>query len=59
MVWFPAGYQFYVGDVGNALFSYAYDLGWHGQLLAGIQHTGYGSLQGYDETGAGGSVGAG
>ena len=46
-----AGYQFYVGDVGNALFSYALDLGRYGQLLAGIQHTNYGSLQGYDENG--------
>jgi hypothetical protein len=46
-----AGYQFYVGDVGNAMFSYAHDLGRLGQILAGIQHTNYGSLQGYDESG--------
>lgn len=46
-----AGYQFYVGDIGNAMFSYAHDLGRYGQLLAGIQHTNYGSLQGYDESG--------
>jgi hypothetical protein len=46
-----AGYQFYVGDVGNATFSYAHELGRYGQLLAGIQHINYGSLQGYDESG--------
>lgn len=46
-----AGYQFYVGDVGNAVFSYAHDFGDFGQLLIGIQHTGYGTLQGFDETG--------
>lgn len=46
-----AGYQFYVGDVGNAVFSYAHDFENFGQLLTGIQHTGYGTLQGFDETG--------
>ncbi|MEX1241274.1 MAG: type IX secretion system protein PorQ, partial [Cyclobacteriaceae bacterium] len=46
-----AGYQFYVGDVGNALFSYAHDLGKFGQVLTGIQHTRYGIIQGFDETG--------
>jgi hypothetical protein len=47
-----AGYQFFVGDVGNALFTYAHhDRRW-GQLIAGIQHTDYGTIQGYDESGA-------
>lgn len=46
-----AGYQFYVGDVGNALFSYAHDLGKFGQILTGIQHTRYGTIRGFDETG--------
>src|SRR3990170_3893012 len=46
-----AGYQFYVGDVGNALFSYANNFGKAGQLMAGIQHTNYGTLQGFDESG--------
>ena len=46
-----AGYQFYVGDVGNALFSYAHSLGKFGQILTGIQHTSYGTIQGFDETG--------
>jgi hypothetical protein len=46
------GYQFYVGDVGNALFTYAHDLGDAGQLIAGIQHTNYGNIPGFDDTGA-------
>lgn len=46
-----AGYEFYVADVGNAIFSYAHEFKNFGQLLVGIQHTGYGTLQGYDETG--------
>ena len=46
-----AGYQFYAADVGNALFSYARDLGKAGLLVAGIQHTGYGTIRGYDDTG--------
>ena len=46
-----AGYQFYVGDVGNALFTYANNFGKVGQLIAGIQHTDYGRIQGYDESG--------
>ncbi|MEX2230688.1 MAG: type IX secretion system protein PorQ [Cyclobacteriaceae bacterium] len=46
-----AGYQFYVGDVGNALFTYSNHFGKIGQLIAGIQHTNYGTLQGFDETG--------
>jgi len=37
--------------VGNAMFSYAHDFKKFGQLLAGVQHTGYGTIQGYDETG--------
>jgi len=47
-----AGYQFYVGDVGNTLVSYAHDFKKFGQLFTGIQHTGYGTIQGFDETGA-------
>lgn len=47
-----AGYQFYVGDIGNALFTYAHGSEQTGQLIAGIQHTSYGSFQGYDQTGA-------
>jgi hypothetical protein len=46
-----AGYQFYVGNVGNALFSYAHNFRKAGQFMAGIQHTNYGVIQGIDETG--------
>lgn len=46
-----AGYQFYAGDVGNALFTYAHDFRTAGQIIAGIQHTNYGSIRGFDETG--------
>ena len=47
-----AGYQFYVGDVGNALITYAHGSRRAGQFIAGIHHTSYGSIQGFDETGA-------
>src|SRR5687768_16205274 len=47
-----AGYQFYVGGVGNALFSYAHNFKKAGQFLAGIQHTNYGGIRGFDEAGA-------
>ena len=46
-----AGYQFYVADVGNALFSYAHNFKKAGQFIAGIHHTDYGRIQGFDETG--------
>lgn len=46
-----AGYQFYVGDVGNALLTYAHDYRHAGQIIAGVQHTNYGSFQGFDESG--------
>ena len=46
-----AGYQFYVGDVGNALLTYAHGSKRTGQIIAGVQHTNYGSFQGFDETG--------
>lgn len=46
-----AGYQFYAGDVGQALFSYAHDFKKVGQFIFGIQHVNYGTLQGFDESG--------
>jgi hypothetical protein len=46
-----AGYQFYVGDIGNAMFSYARRFGNAGLFMAGIVHTDYGTIQGYDESG--------
>lgn len=45
------GYQFYLADVGNALFSYAHDFTGVGQVLMGIQHIRYGTMKGFDETG--------
>lgn len=46
-----AGYQFYAGDVGLALLSYAHDFDKAGQLVFGTQHINYGILQGFDESG--------
>lgn len=46
-----AGYQFYLAGIGNALFTYAHDFRKAGQIVAAIQHTDYGTLKGYDETG--------
>ncbi|HPH46637.1 MAG TPA: type IX secretion system protein PorQ [Chryseolinea sp.] len=47
-----AGYQFYVADVGQATFTYAHDFKKLGTLTFGIQHLNYGSIKGYDATGA-------
>jgi hypothetical protein len=46
-----AAYQFYVADVGQALFSYAHDFKKVGQLFFGIQHIGYGDIPGFDDSG--------
>ncbi|HEX8040672.1 MAG TPA: type IX secretion system protein PorQ, partial [Chryseosolibacter sp.] len=46
-----AGYQFYLADIGNALFTYAHDFGKAGQIMAAIQHTDYGTLNGFDDAG--------
>ncbi len=46
-----AGYQFHAGDVGSALLTYAHNFSGVGQLVVGIQHTHYGSMAGYDESG--------
>ncbi|HEY3404210.1 MAG TPA: type IX secretion system protein PorQ [Ohtaekwangia sp.] len=46
-----ASYQFYVGDVGQAGFSYAHDFNRIGMLVFGIQHLNYGTIQGYDASG--------
>lgn len=45
------GYQFYAGDVGQATFSYAHNFKKLGQFIFGIQHIGYGTLRGFDESG--------
>jgi hypothetical protein len=47
-----ANYQFYAGDIGHALFTYALPVNEKtGTLILGIQHIGYGDIQGYDATG--------
>lgn len=45
-------YQFYVGDTGHALFTYAHDFKNIGPLVFAIQHMRYGEIQGYDINGA-------
>lgn len=44
-------YQFYVGDIGQALFTYAHDFNKFGPLMFAIQHMRYGEIQGYDVSG--------
>jgi hypothetical protein len=46
-----ANYQFYVGDVGHATFTYAHDFKTLGTLIFGIQHMQYGTIDGYDASG--------
>ncbi|HEY9049748.1 MAG TPA: type IX secretion system protein PorQ [Ohtaekwangia sp.] len=46
-----ATYQFYVADVGQSTFSYAHKFNSIGTLAFGIQHIGYGTIQGYDASG--------
>ena len=50
--WGAAGYQFYAGDIGQATFAYAHDFKRIGTLAMGIQHLSYGSVEGFDPTGA-------
>jgi hypothetical protein len=46
-----ASYQFYVGDIGQAAFSYVHEFDRLGSIAFGIQHLGYGTIKGYDATG--------
>jgi hypothetical protein len=50
--WASASYQFYVGDMGQATFSFAHKFGKIGMLAMGVQHLNYGDIKGYDATGA-------
>lgn len=50
--WASAGYQFYLADVGMATFAYAHDFDAIGPLAFGVQHMSYGTIAGYDPTGA-------
>jgi hypothetical protein len=49
--WASASYLFHVADIGQASFSYAQDFKKIGTLSFGIQHIGYGEIEGYDGTG--------
>ncbi len=44
-------YQFYVADIGHALFTYAHPFKKAGTIMFGIQHMNYGEIQGYDPSG--------
>lgn len=46
-----ANYQFYVGDIGHAAFTWAHNFETIGMLTMGVQHMNYGSIQGFDATG--------
>jgi hypothetical protein len=46
-----ASYQFYVGDIGQALFTYAHNMPKLGPVIFGIQNIHYGTIQGYDAGG--------
>jgi hypothetical protein len=44
-------YQFYVADIGHAGVAYAHRSKKVGTIMFGIQHMGYGEIQGYDASG--------
>ena len=46
-----AGYQFYLADIGQAVFSYANNFRRIGTLMFSINHLQYGAVQGYDANG--------
>ncbi len=50
--WGSLGYQFFVADIGQATFSYAHDFDKVGTIGFGLQHIGYGTIEGFDQTGA-------
>ncbi len=47
-----ASYQFYVADIGQALFTYALPVRRVGVIRLAVQHVRYGDMQGHDPTGA-------
>jgi hypothetical protein len=47
-----AGYQFYMGDIGQSSAVYAADINKIGMITFGVQHIGYGSIDSYDDTGS-------
>lgn len=44
-------YQFYVGDIGHAAFSYLSDFGKAGLIAIGVEHFSFGEIRGYDPAG--------
>jgi hypothetical protein len=50
--WASAGYQFYVADIGQSTFAYVHPFEKIGAVNFGVQHMGYGTIKGYDNTGA-------
>lgn len=46
-----AGYTFYVADIGQSVFAYSHDFKKLGAVSFGVQHLGYGTITGYDDTG--------
>lgn len=46
-----AGYTFYVADIGQSTFSYSHKFRKIGTLFFGVQHMGYGEIDGYDPSG--------
>ncbi|HEX5170622.1 MAG TPA: type IX secretion system protein PorQ [Cyclobacteriaceae bacterium] len=49
--WGSAGYQFYVADIGQAVFSYSPTFKKIGTLSIGISNMSYGNMKAYDQTG--------
>lgn len=50
--WASAGYRFYVADIGQSSFSYGLSSKTIGAWRFGVRHIGYGTLTGYDPSGA-------
>jgi len=46
-----AGYQFYVADIGQAVFAYTHKFKRFGTVSFGVQHIGYGEIMAYDASG--------
>lgn len=45
-------YLFYMADIGQAFVSYSHDFNKAGPILFGLQHIGYGEIDGYDADGS-------
>ena len=46
-----AGYTFYLADIGQSVFAYTHKFKRVGAISFGVQHLGYGTISGYDDTG--------